>query len=585
MIFTKRTIENITPTVKCPVEFTKGYNFSCFNTTLYDGFPGDSGTGWHTPTLSKINTQLNPNVLSAIRSFGVENLRVPCEPEWFWRNYPNEVGDIDTDMVDLLNYQADLLHAAGFKNLMLGMFHLPNGNNGAYNWASGIINSPTFRSYYLDYVTKMVAATKDHYDSFYFMNEVGTQFGASLSQMALWQAWCTEAVDAVRSEAPDAWVVVPAPSYADPSELPKMTPIAREKIIYDIHFYEPFVFSHSSAGFLGSPFEDFVYLNDLQYPANTSQCNTYYNDYLIYDVNGSPPPWTVSRALGASVKDRILGYKNHNNVYHSTEEWVRAILLNAYNWGKIHNKPVMAGEWGTFATSMSQKSNCRVATTANISSTYSSIIYGENTPWLNAKLTGLANGAIGAIDAITLVAGDRVLVKNQSNDIENGIYTVTAVGNASYPFVLTRARDADSELRIGTYVQITSGTANNGKYFRVTSDVSEVGSDSIVFAQFTPSLSDNSPDDITSLRLWYRHVSRALSEMGMGSFVWPTINSGYWNRPYGQFLDLFGTNNEVQKAINYIEDDTGYDYGTSESFLPSVAGVGKIANFLKAFKL
>lgn len=58
------------------------------------------------------------------------------------------------------------------------------------------------------------------------------------------------------------------------------------------------------------------------------------------------------------------------------------------------------------------------------------------------------------IDGVTLVAGDRILIKNQANPIENGIFVVEATGAP------TRATDADApgELSGGTFVFIEEGT-------------------------------------------------------------------------------------------------------------------------------
>ena len=43
-----------------------------------------------------------------------------------------------------------------------------------------------------------------------------------------------------------------------------------------------------------------------------------------------------------------------------------------------------------------------------------------------------------------MTVGKRVLIYNQTNQFENGVYTVTTVGNGSTNWVLTRATDADS---------------------------------------------------------------------------------------------------------------------------------------------
>ena len=73
------------------------------------------------------------------------------------------------------------------------------------------------------------------------------------------------------------------------------------------------------------------------------------------------------------------------------------------------------------------------------------------------------------IDGVTLVAGDRVLVKNQSTAIENGIYVAVASGAAS------RSSDANGtadtgELLPGTFTFVEEGTVNSDKGFVVSTN-------------------------------------------------------------------------------------------------------------------
>lgn len=87
-----------------------------------------------------------------------------------------------------------------------------------------------------------------------------------------------------------------------------------------------------------------------------------------------------------------------------------------------------------------------MATTANLTATYA-----NGTAGVGATLTATANGVMAAIDGVTPVATtppQRVLVKNQTAPAQNGIYTVTSVGAAGAPWVLTRAIDADTSAKI-----------------------------------------------------------------------------------------------------------------------------------------
>jgi hypothetical protein len=106
----------------------------------------------------------------------------------------------------------------------------------------------------------------------------------------------------------------------------------------------------------------------------------------------------------------------------------------------------------------------RVSTTANIS-----------------LATDLQNG--DTIDGITLVTGDKVLVKNQTDASENGIYDVVASGTA------TRNSDYDAigELA-GQIVVVQEGSTHADDLFLCTTDTSAtLETDDITFTQVFPS--------------------------------------------------------------------------------------------------
>lgn len=98
------------------------------------------------------------------------------------------------------------------------------------------------------------------------------------------------------------------------------------------------------------------------------------------------------------------------------------------------------------AAGLQWKAPVRAATTAN-----------------GTLATAYANGQV--IDGVTLVTGNRILLKNQTTGQDNGIYVV----GAGAP---TRATDADTgtELQPGTTVTVTEGTANADKAFMIISD-------------------------------------------------------------------------------------------------------------------
>ncbi len=83
---------------------------------------------------------------------------------------------------------------------------------------------------------------------------------------------------------------------------------------------------------------------------------------------------------------------------------------------------------------------------------------------------------------VTLVTGDRILIKDQAAGAENGIYTVNASGAP------TRATDADASAEVtgGLAVWVNEGTANaDTGWVLTTNDAITLGSTSLTFTQFS----------------------------------------------------------------------------------------------------
>jgi len=111
--------------------------------------------------------------------------------------------------------------------------------------------------------------------------------------------------------------------------------------------------------------------------------------------------------------------------------------------------------------SISWKNEVRVASTAN-----------------GTLASAFANGS--TVDGIALVTGDRILLKDQTTQTENGLYTVNASGAP------TRATDADSGAEMsGAAVYVTNGTTNQGtRWVCNTTGTITLGSTSLTFVQF-----------------------------------------------------------------------------------------------------
>lgn len=126
------------------------------------------------------------------------------------------------------------------------------------------------------------------------------------------------------------------------------------------------------------------------------------------------------------------------------------------------------------------------ASTANYTATYDNGAAG-----VGATLTNSGAQAAFAVDGLTPTVGSRILIKDQTNAFENGVYYVSIEGDGSTNWELTRSPDYDEAAEIvpGTVIPINlGGTVNGGTSWLQTSDVTTVGTDPIDWIQFTATL-------------------------------------------------------------------------------------------------
>ena len=107
----------------------------------------------------------------------------------------------------------------------------------------------------------------------------------------------------------------------------------------------------------------------------------------------------------------------------------------------------------------------------------------------SVKATTTANGTLASafangqtIDGITLATNDRILIKDQSTQTENGIYKVNASGAPTRVDDLATGADA-----AGAFVFVEQGTVNAENGFVCTSNKGSavVGTNNLVFSQFS----------------------------------------------------------------------------------------------------
>ena len=224
---------------------------------------------------------------------------------------------------------------------------------------------------------------------------------------------------------------------------------------------------------------------------------------------------------------------------------------------KIHNGSISNTEFG-YLNGVSSAIQTQIDTKAATSYVNDAVaglrtrIIAEAATTANIDLTAdLQNG--DTIDGVTLVTGDRVLVKDQSTASQNGLYTVVSSGTAS------RDTQFDSiEELSGQMIVVNQGTANDNKIFLcTTNNTASLGSDSITYNIITPS----NVGTVTSVGV----ADAGASEFTVGSS--PVTSSGNIT---------LAVNSIANTKITGLGTSSTLDVGTSANNVVQLDGTAKL---------
>lgn len=158
---------------------------------------------------------------------------------------------------------------------------------------------------------------------FELLNEPGM---AAAITIANWTATAQGMIDSIRTVDKKHTILFGDTRWYDISALVKRTPFADTNIIYVIHCYEPFAFTHQNASWT-----DYATIKNIPFPYDTTKWST---QSAYFGVKSSTVAW---------VKNAIKNYYKTGN-----KETIINTMLAAKKWAVEKNVPIICNEFGAY---------------------------------------------------------------------------------------------------------------------------------------------------------------------------------------------------------------------------------------------
>ncbi|WP_293788547.1 cellulase family glycosylhydrolase [uncultured Pedobacter sp.] len=196
------------------------------------------------------------------------------------------------------------------------------------------------RAEYLQYDTQQLLALWTFLEKRYRKISCNSLYFELLNEPVVndqqWLPVAQQLIAVIRKMSPDRTIIIGGSNYNSMYELSRITPLPFKNIIYTFHFYEPFIFTHQGAGWIGKQ----VSTTGIPFP---------YQDRQM-------PPMAPS-AKGTAGE---ANYKNYQN--EGKAGAVHDKLLIIKQWSDTHHVPILCGEYGVYRKYASGQSICNYLT-------------------------------------------------------------------------------------------------------------------------------------------------------------------------------------------------------------------------------
>jgi licheninase len=157
---------------------------------------------------------------------------------------------------------------------------------------------------------------------------------------AQWTTAAQAMIDSIRSVDKKHTILFGDAQWYSINLLTKRTPFTDDNIVYVIHTYEPFVFTHQ-----GGSWTDYATIKGIPFPYDPAKWSTISGDF------------GVTKGSQISVKNAVKNYYKNGS-----KEAIMAEILKAKKWAATNNVPVIINEFGALNLRSSAESRLNYLT-------------------------------------------------------------------------------------------------------------------------------------------------------------------------------------------------------------------------------
>jgi aryl-phospho-beta-D-glucosidase BglC (GH1 family) len=279
-----------------------------------------TGWYWYAPEdLQAVRTVFTPEDFTFIRDLGLTFVRVPLDLNFL----------LDEDDPDLLNDERLAIVDEGIRNVLAAdlafMFDLHStslADSDAANY-SGKLEDPAFFQRYLIFWRSLAAHLSQYDPERLFIEPMNEPVFYDTPQV--WEGLQRQLLAVIREAAPRHTLIATGARWSDLYQVAALTPLDDPNIIYNFHFYEPFLFTHQGATWTS---EEVRPLRNVPYPSD---------------------PQSVQ---AASVIEDNVAARQALSAY-GEERWdaarIQTEIQAVIDWGQKHGVALLCNEFGAYA--------------------------------------------------------------------------------------------------------------------------------------------------------------------------------------------------------------------------------------------